>query len=160
MKYNRLQLTGLVLLRVMIGWHLLYEGIIKLTNPDWSALGYLQNKQGIFSGVSSWLTGQSGLVQFIDIINISLLIAAGIGLIAGLFSRIISMMAMILLLLYYLANPPLFADAGPVWGIENSLIINRTLIEAAALFILWIFPTGAQIGLDRFLFPNERDNLS
>jgi hypothetical protein len=32
------------------------------------------------------------------------------------------------------------------------LIVNRTLIEAAALGVLWYFPTGRIIGLDRLVF--------
>ena len=32
-QYSKLQLTLLVLLRVGIGWHFLYEGIAKLTSP-------------------------------------------------------------------------------------------------------------------------------
>ena len=31
--YSESQLTGLVILRILIGWHFLYEGISKLINP-------------------------------------------------------------------------------------------------------------------------------
>ena len=35
--YAGSQLNGLVLLRVLIGWHFLYEGVSKLINPYWSS---------------------------------------------------------------------------------------------------------------------------
>lgn len=38
----------LVLLRVAIGWHFLYEGAWKLDQPDWRATGYLANSSGPF----------------------------------------------------------------------------------------------------------------
>ena len=31
----------LVLLRVAIGWHFLYEGVVKILNPGWTAAGFL-----------------------------------------------------------------------------------------------------------------------
>jgi uncharacterized membrane protein YphA (DoxX/SURF4 family) len=36
----------LVLLQLVIGWHLLYEGWWKLNEPSWSSRGYLRNAQG------------------------------------------------------------------------------------------------------------------
>ena len=38
---NQYQLYGLVTLRVLIGWHFLYEGISKVINPYWSSAAYL-----------------------------------------------------------------------------------------------------------------------
>ncbi len=35
------QSFGLVLLRILIGWHFLYEGIIKAYNPSWTSKSYL-----------------------------------------------------------------------------------------------------------------------
>jgi len=38
--------AGLVLLRMAIGWHFLYAGIDKLTNPDFSSEGFLGQAKG------------------------------------------------------------------------------------------------------------------
>ncbi len=38
--------VGLVLLRLAIGWHFLYAGIDKLTNPDFSSEGFLGQAKG------------------------------------------------------------------------------------------------------------------
>jgi len=49
-EYSPAQLWGLVVLRVLIGWHLLYEGIAKALDPYWSAAGFLKQSQWILSG--------------------------------------------------------------------------------------------------------------
>ena len=33
--------VAITLLRILVGWHFLYEGIITAYNPEWSAKGYL-----------------------------------------------------------------------------------------------------------------------
>src|SRR5262245_3722001 len=38
--------VGLVLLRMVIGWHFLYAGIDKLTNPDFTSEGFLGQAKG------------------------------------------------------------------------------------------------------------------
>ena len=40
-KLSRSQMIAVVVLRILIGWHFLYEGLSKLMNPGWSAAGYL-----------------------------------------------------------------------------------------------------------------------
>ena len=39
--YNQYQLVSLSLLRLLIGWHLLYEGMAKLSNANWTSAAYL-----------------------------------------------------------------------------------------------------------------------
>ena len=48
--YSNKQLSILVALRVVVGWHIFYEGLSKLLNPNWSSLGYLMDSKGIFAG--------------------------------------------------------------------------------------------------------------
>ncbi len=37
MQYNKNQLFFMAGLRMLIGWHFLYEGLIKLFNPGWTS---------------------------------------------------------------------------------------------------------------------------
>jgi len=39
--YTNRQLSIIVLLRMVIGWHFLYEGVSKLLTPSWSSVAYL-----------------------------------------------------------------------------------------------------------------------
>ncbi len=48
--YSNTQLFWLVALRVLIGWHFLYEGLVKVINPNWSSAGYLMDSQGFLAG--------------------------------------------------------------------------------------------------------------
>ena len=48
----------LIFLRLAIGWHFLYEGLMKLYNPDWTAFGYLASAQGPLGG-AFFCTGKS-----------------------------------------------------------------------------------------------------
>lgn len=149
--YSTIQLTGLVVLRIFIGWHFLYEGFVKLINPYWSSAGYLLETKGIFSGLATSIVANPNLLGIVDFLNKWGLIFIGLGLIAGFLTRTASIAGMVLLLLYYIFHPPLigYTYQTPVEG--SYLIVNKNLIETCALFILAIFPTGTIIGLDRLM---------
>ncbi len=148
---NKRQIFWLVSLRVIIGWHFLYEGIIKLTNPNWSSVGYLLDSQGWFKEVFYWMANNPTLLNTIDFLNIWGLIAIGLGLILGLFTPVAISGGVILLAMYYLSHPPFIGlrYALPVEG--SYLLVNKTLIEMVALVVLLFFPTGKYIGLDRLI---------
>lgn len=149
---NKTQLFWLVTLRVFIGWHFLYEGLVKLVNPNWSSVGYLLDSQSWFKEIFYWMTSNPSLLKAIDLINIWGLIAIGLGLILGLFSRTSLCAGIALLSMYYLSHPPFI---GLQYGLpmEGSyLIVNKTLIELAAMAVLMVFPANREIGLDGLIF--------
>lgn len=149
--YSKVQFFTLVSLRILIGWHLLYEGLVKLATPGWSSASFLSESQWILSGFSSWIVEHAGVLQVVDVLNTWGLMAIGLGLILGLFSRIASYAGAILLFIYYLNNPPLIGMEYSIATEGNYLFVSKTLIEAAALWVLAIFPTSKQFGLDYFL---------
>ena len=141
--------TGLlVTLRFLIGWHMLYEGIFKLLRPEWSSFGFLEGSQWIFSGIADWITSNQGILTTVDFLNTWGLIAIGLGLILGLFTRTAATAGAILLGLYYLFNPPFIGmSAGaPMEG--NYLIVNKNLIEAVVLLLIAVSPAARLFGLD------------
>jgi len=142
------QLTVLVILRFLIGWHLLYEGLVKLLNPNWSSAGFLMESKWILSGFSDWIISNSGVLHIVDFLNTWGLIAIGAGLIVGLFTRIAAISGVLLLLMYYFCNPPLIGLEYSMPSEGNYLVVSKTLIEAVALFVLVVFPTGSNAGLD------------
>jgi thiosulfate dehydrogenase [quinone] large subunit len=154
--YTRTQLTALVVLRVLIGWHFLYEGIVKVLNPYWSSAGFLLETKGIFSGLATSLVANPAALRVVDFLNTWGLIAIGLGLIAGCLTRISTISGIVLLFLYYVFNPPFigYTYSTPVEG--SYLIVNKNLIEMCALFVLAIFPTGTIIGLDRLIFMKKK----
>ena len=154
--YTNIQLTALVTLRVLIGWHFLYEGIAKAMNPYWSSGRFLSESQWMFSRLFIAIADSPMALQVVDFLNIWGQILIGIALISGCFSRLASILGAILLLLYYLAAPPLVDLKYSMPNEGNYLVVNKTLIEASALFVLWLFPTGRIIGLDRLIFGQRR----
>ncbi len=150
--FSKWQLWSMVILRVAIGWHFLYEGIVKLLNPNWSSLGYLMDSKGLFAGVFHSIAGNPALLNVMDFINMWGLILIGAGLIVGLFSRIASIAGIVLLAFYYLSHPAIIGAnfAMPTEG--SYLWVNKNLIELLTLWVIMLFPTSKIIGMDRFLF--------
>jgi thiosulfate dehydrogenase [quinone] large subunit len=147
--YSSFQLTALVALRMLIGWHLLYEGIAKILNPYWTSAGYLQASQGPFADWFLGLAANPGTLGVVDALNKWGLVLIGAALLVGVGARLAALLGALLLLLYFLANPPLL-------GLENSiptegsyLLVNKVLIEMVALLVLVAFPTSHLVGLDR-----------
>jgi len=152
---NDLQLYGLVVLRVLIGWHFLYEGIAKLLNPYWSSAAFLLDAKWIFSGLAKWMVSNPSILSLVDNLNMWGLTLIGACLIIGLFARHVSMLGMVLVLVYYLFTPSFWWLEYARPGEGSYLVVNKNLIEACALFVLYVFPTSELLGLDRLVFKNN-----
>lgn len=147
-----MQSRALVLLRILIGWHFLYEGIIKAYNPSWTSKGYLLSAS-ILKPFFAWLASES-FVGTIDLLNIIGLIAVGVSLIIGLKIRWGCIAGILLLLMYYLAHPPFSSlPQGPAEG--SYWIVNKNLIEMAALFVIYLFPLTSVFGLENLFVKNK-----
>ncbi len=157
-EYTRPRLILLVALRVAIGWHLMYEGLAKIFQSGWSSYGYLMDSQGPFSGFFHDLASNPGVLRVVDALNIYGLTLVGFSMIIGLLSRYAKMAAILLLLFYYAAHPPLITAEYLFPGEGDYLWINKNLIEMLAVSVLLVFPTGHIIGVDRLIqnFKNER----
>jgi len=149
--YNTCQLLALVMLRIFIGWHFLFEGMSKLLNPYWTAYSFLKESKWIFAGIFQWMAATPIILHIIDVLNIWGQILIGIGLIAGLFTGTACLSGAVLLLLYYLCCPPLigYGYAAPYEG--NYLIVDKNVIEMTALLVLFLFKSGQVIGIDRLI---------
>jgi thiosulfate dehydrogenase [quinone] large subunit len=141
-----------VLLRILIGWHFLYEGVIKAYNPSWTSRGYLLSAS-ILKPFFNWLAGDS-LISAIDTLNIAGLIAVGISLLVGIKVRWGCVGGVLLLMLYYLAHPPFpNLPQGPAEG--SYWIVNKNLIEMAALFVIYQFPLTSIFGFENLFTKNR-----
>ena len=146
--YTSAERYVLIALRLFIGWHILYEGFAKLLIPNWSSVSFLKESQWILKGFSGWIISNPGVLNAVDFLNTWGLIAIGLGLMLGLFTRASAIAGAILLLVYYLNNPPLIGLEYSVPAEGSYLIVSKTLIEAVALVVLAVFPTGYFAGLD------------
>lgn len=157
--YTKSQLIFLLILRFVIGWHVLYEGISKVLNPQWTSANFLQESQGILSGLSNWMLSSSNLLAIVDFLNIWGLILIGLGLIFGFLFKPAAIAGAILVFIYYLSVPPLVGYEYTMPSDGSNLVINRTLIEAIALFGLALFPTSKIFGLDFFIHSRNKRKL-
>ena len=126
-----------------------------MINPYWTSAGYLLESEWIFAGFFKALAEQPNLLAVVDFVNIWGLIVIGTFLIAGVFLRQTALAGMVLLFLYYLAHPPLTGLESTLPAEGNYLIVDKNLIEAAALLVLVLFPTGHIIGLARLLLKKK-----
>ena len=152
---NNYQLYGLVVLRVLIGWHILYEGVSKLINPYWSSAAYLLDSKWIFSGLAKTIVSNPTLLTISDYVNMWGLTLVGLCLLLGVFSRQAALSGMVFISLYYFFAPPFLGLEYSRPGEGSYIIVNKNLIETCALFVLYHFPTSHLIGLDCILFKSE-----
>jgi len=101
----------LTLLRIILGWYFLFEGISKILVSGWTSRNYLLGSTWIFSDFFYWLASSPTLVGIVDFLNIWGLILIGISLFVGLYVRWASLFAAILLL---------FLSADMTCGLDRS----------------------------------------
>ncbi|MDR0824889.1 MAG: DoxX family membrane protein [Prevotella sp.] len=149
--YSRSQTFWLTVLRLLIGWHFLYEGLAKLFNSSWTAYPYLMDSQGFLSDFFKSIAEDPDILMVVNYVNIYGLILVGLGLILGCFSRFASIGGIIFLVLFYLSHPPFIGSESMMPSEGSYLWIDKNLIEIGALMVLIYFPTSRVIGLDRYL---------
>src|SRR5262249_59029870 len=95
----------------------------------------------------------------IDMIMPFALVLVGLSLMLGLFTRLGAILALVLLSLFYLSSIP---TAGVhQTGAEGAyLLVNKNLIEAAAVLVLLGFDNGRIAGLDLLRIPPVRPDTA
>jgi len=139
MNYSRTQIIILMLLRLVLGYHFLFEGVDKLFSQSWSSYSFLMQANWLFSDLFQSLADSQTLLAIIDFMNIWGQILIGLGLLLGLFSRWAAFSGALLLLLYYVAIPPF---------VEGIFFIDKNLVELFAFLIIMLFPTSHIFGID------------
>jgi thiosulfate dehydrogenase (quinone) large subunit len=157
--FSRTQAFFLVALRLAIGWHFLYEGLVKVFSPSWTSSGYLLDSKGFLAPFYRSIALNPEILRIADFLNEWGLVLIGLGLILGLLTRVAIIAGMVLLASYYLSHPPLIAYnyALPTEG--TYFIVDKILIELIALGVLYAFPTQLVLGIDRLISRNN-DNIS
>lgn len=141
----------LTITRVFIGWHFLYEGVSKILAPQWTSAGYLRQSHWLLSDWFHWIAQTPEVLRVVDLINMWGLTAIGLCLFLGVFTRIAALAGASLILLYYIANPPLVGFLSETTGEGHYLIVNKNLIEMLVLLGLVCVPRNLLYGVDRWL---------
>ncbi|NQU54128.1 MAG: DoxX family protein [Bacteroidetes bacterium] len=145
------------LIRILIGWHFLYEGLVKLLNPNWSSALYLLESTWIFSEFFKSIALNPNLLAIVNFLNIWGLLLIGCGLFFGLLTRISAISGAALLLLYYVAQPP-FTGIILSGNVEGSYLwVNKNLIEFVTLILLFRLPQKWLFSIDNLLVEWKKD---
>jgi thiosulfate dehydrogenase [quinone] large subunit len=153
MALKKSSLRILVILRILIGWHFLHEGVSKILQPGWTSLGYLVDSQGPFSFVFHAIAKNTTMVNVADWMNVVGLTAIGLLLIIGLFERQALIGGVILLAFYFLSHPPLIGMQYAMPSEGNYLFVDKNLIELVMMMLLYTMPTSHVVGLQRLITP-------
>ncbi len=145
---KRTKVIVLLLLRLVVGYHFLLEGVDKLFSPHWSAAPFLLHTNWLFTDFFHFLANNQSILAVVNFMNIWGQIFIGISLIIGLFSRVFAIFGAILILSYYVAIPPFM---------EGVTFIDKNLFEFFLFLILALFPTSNLIGVD-FLIEKYRSS--
>ncbi len=92
------------------------------------------------------------VLTIVNQMNIWGLMAIGLGLIVGCLTRLASAAGIFLILLYYACNPLLVGYYYSIPMEGNYLIVNKNLVEMAALVVIAVTFNSSYVGLDRILF--------
>jgi thiosulfate dehydrogenase [quinone] large subunit len=150
-KLTRPALIAITLLRVIVGWHFLYEGIAKITSSSWSAAGYMRASRGPFAVFFHWIASHVQLLDGANLITMYGLTIVGVLLIVGLFTRAAALGGLALVMLFYLCNPPFVGYFYSIPSEGSYLIVNKNLVEMSALAVVMLTRSGIYAGLDRIV---------
>jgi len=133
----------LLITRVAMGWIMLYAGLTKVFNPNWSAAGYLGSAK-TFAGFYGWFL-QPNVLPFTNFLNEWGLTLLGVSLITGALVKYSGYLGALLMLLYYF--PVLvFPKIG-----AHSYLVDDHVIYALVLILFSVYRTGEYWGLDGIL---------
>lgn len=127
-------------LRISMGWLMLYAGITKVLNPEWSAAGYLKGAK-TFTGIYQWFSSP-GMIPITDFLNEWGLTLLGISLIFGIAVRFSSVLGGALMLLYY------FPVLEFPYVSQHFFIIDEHIIYVLVLIFFAAVRAGRAWGLD------------
>jgi thiosulfate dehydrogenase (quinone) large subunit len=150
-KLSRSAMIAITVMRVLVGWHFLYEGISKLTSSSWSAAGYMRASRGPFSALFKSIANNPQMLDNANLVTMYGLTIVGVLLILGLFTRLAAIGGIAFILLFYLCNPPFVGYFYTIPTEGSYLIVNKNLVELGALVVILFTRSGLFAGLDRIV---------
>lgn len=141
---NAKKKISLMLLRLALGWMMLYAGVSKIIAPQWTSKGYLAGAK-ILPEFFNWLS-LPNILPITNFLNEWGLTLIGASLLLGFFVRISSVFGLALMILYYLPliDPALFPK------MEHSYVVDEHIIYILVFLVLAVFNAGKAWGIDSY----------
>ena len=96
---TKITTVSAVLLRLLLGWYMLFDGLEAVLNPGWSAQGFLLSAK-TFPGFYAWFASPMNL-WWVNPLNSWGITLVGVALIAGVCVRPAALAAAAMHILYY-----------------------------------------------------------
>ena len=144
-------MATIVALRVLIGWHFLYEGLVEAAGAR--VVGRRLPAAGARAarGPLQGDRRRPEPARCVNPLTMWGLVAIGLGLVLGCFTRLASAAGMLLLLMFYLCNPPFVGYFYSIPTEGSYLVVNKNLVELAGLAVVFVTGSGRVAGLDRII---------
>ena len=127
--------------RIAMGWTFLYAGLTQLTDPHWTAAGFLTHTK-TFHDVFAWFA-TPGIAPYTDFLVKWGHTLIGLSLIAGLLVRMSGVFGLLLMAVYYFAHLDFPYVDSPV-----NFIMEYHLVYGGVLVYLIAARAGHVWGLD------------
>lgn len=134
----------LVFLRVAIGWTFLYAGVSQLTDPSWSAAGFLDHTKTFHFLMAPFAS--PGLLPITNFLVPWGHLLIGLSLVLGIMVRVGGVFGTLLMLTYWLAHMNF-----PYVDTSVNFLIDFHVIYAGALVYLLCKRAGHVYGLDAWV---------
>ena len=138
-------------LNLVVGWHFLYEGVVKILNPAWTSASYLVNARGPLAGLFQSIAESSVWLPVVDVLNILGLTLIGLCIMTGILTRYAAIAGAVMLGFYYLAYPPFSATTVGYASEGHYLLVNKNLVELVVLLIIAFIPASWYYGIGKLL---------
>jgi thiosulfate dehydrogenase [quinone] large subunit len=129
------------LLRISLGWYMLYAGVSHIMDRTWSAEGYLRGAK-ILPELYTWFASPH-VLPIINLVNEWGLALLGVSLILGAFVRFSAPLGALMMLLYYIPLGVIHPDA-------HSMVVDDHVIFIFALLFFAASDAGRTWGVDQF----------
>ena len=142
--------TLVLLLRLALGWILIYAGWQKFTTPGGFNAAFYLKDAATFSGFYHWLMSP-GILPIVNVLNVWGQLILGVCLVAGFQVRWAAKLAALMMLLYYfpiLKFPHFTSD-------PHSFIVDDHIIYSLGYLALDALHAGRIFGLDSKILPKR-----
>ncbi|OGH64724.1 MAG: hypothetical protein A3J66_00150 [Candidatus Magasanikbacteria bacterium RIFCSPHIGHO2_02_FULL_47_14] len=132
--------ASFLFLRLAMGFLFLYAGLSKVTNPDWSAAGFLNGAKTL-APLFHWFALPSN-IGWVNALNEWGLTLLGASLIFGICVRLSSKLGIVLMLLYYIPG------LDGLYPNTHAFVVDEHIIYIAVLALFASFRVGRFWGFD------------
>lgn len=130
---------SIAILRIVLGWYMLADGYLIVTNPTWSAAGFLSSAK-TFPAFYAWFA-QPGNLWWVNPLNEWGIVLIGVALILGIAVRPAAWAGVLMMIVYY------FPHYAYPFAVQYGWVVEEHVIVAAGFAVIALAPSAEFFGL-------------